>query len=313
MVLYQEPEDEWREDVCHQHHGEHSGDGHLCEGMECRVACHDQGTDADEHDQGGDDDGVLVGSQHLAAVGILVHCPFRHEDGVVVALAEDEGGEDDVDDVELHSAQCHDAQYPQPAHRHRHEREGGQLDAAERQPEEEEHDESAGEADVVEVVGEVVGDSAVHARHVKAVAALCVQGFLHSLDVLVLHRQHVDDMILSVATVCTEMGGEERFHERVEVADVVWAVTLVEQGVEIVEGVFCESLRLHVDAQGGLEFLLVAVHKLLPSLQPVALLRRGGDELRAGGIVVDVSLPGHLLQEGLQFLALVKCPVHGGV
>ena len=66
---------------------------------------------------------MLVGGKHLAPVSIFVHGSLCHEDGVVIALAEDEGGEDDVHDVELHVEDGHQSQYPQPTDSHRDERE----------------------------------------------------------------------------------------------------------------------------------------------------------------------------------------------
>ena len=88
----------------------------------------DEGANADEHDKGGDDDAVLVGSKHLAAIGILVLATFGDEDGVVVALSEDEGGENDVYHIELDAQQGHNAQYPHPAYSHREEGKHGELD-----------------------------------------------------------------------------------------------------------------------------------------------------------------------------------------
>ena len=38
-----------------------------------------------------------------------MHQTLRDEDGIVIALPEDEGGEDDIDDVETHVQQAHQA------------------------------------------------------------------------------------------------------------------------------------------------------------------------------------------------------------
>ena len=92
----------------------------------------DECADADEHYQGREDDAPFVGSKDGAFVNIFRDAALRHEDGVVVALTEDEGGEDDVDDVELDAQQRHDAQNPYPADSHRDEGYDGQLDASER-------------------------------------------------------------------------------------------------------------------------------------------------------------------------------------
>ena len=111
----------------------------------------DQGTDADKHKDTAEDDTVAVVFQHPLAVGIFVEQPFCDINGVVIALAEDECRQDDVDDVELDAAQMHDAQNPGPAHRQRQEGQKGQLQAPERETKEEEHHDAANIKDVVEV------------------------------------------------------------------------------------------------------------------------------------------------------------------
>jgi hypothetical protein len=57
--------------------------------------------------------------------------PFCHEDGIVVALTEDEGAQDDVDDIELNAQQRHDTQDPQPTDSHGQERQQRQGQTAE--------------------------------------------------------------------------------------------------------------------------------------------------------------------------------------
>ena len=71
---------------------------------------------------------------------VFVKRALCHEDGIVVALTEDEGAQDDVDDIELDAQQRHDAQNPQPTDGHGEERQQCQRQTAERSPEEEEHD-----------------------------------------------------------------------------------------------------------------------------------------------------------------------------
>ena len=105
-------EKERRDEVGHQHDAEHTDDGDGSQREHGRVLGHDKGAYANEHDQGGEYDALLVGSQKRLAVGELVTAPFGDEDGVVVALSEDECGEDDVYDIELHAAQTHHAENP---------------------------------------------------------------------------------------------------------------------------------------------------------------------------------------------------------
>ena len=77
--------------------------------------------DAYEHDQGREGNGAFVRSQHLAAVGAFVEAALGHKDGVVVALAEDERCQYNINYIKLYVQQPHDAQNPYPADGHRHE------------------------------------------------------------------------------------------------------------------------------------------------------------------------------------------------
>ena len=111
----------------------------------------DERADADEHEDAREDDAVAVVLQHPLAIGVFVEQPFRDEDGIVVALAEDEGGQDDVDNIKFDAAQVHDAQDPGPAHRQRQEGQQRQLQTPKREAEEEEHHDAAHIKDVVEI------------------------------------------------------------------------------------------------------------------------------------------------------------------
>lgn len=62
---------------------------------------------------------MLVRSQHLATISILIHGTLSHEDCIIIALTEDEGSQNDIDNIELHTEQSHNTQYPQPTHCHR--------------------------------------------------------------------------------------------------------------------------------------------------------------------------------------------------
>ena len=61
------------------------------------MTCYDQSTDSNKHNQCRNDDGMLVRSQHLATISILIHGTLSHEDCIIIALTEDEGGEDDYE------------------------------------------------------------------------------------------------------------------------------------------------------------------------------------------------------------------------
>ena len=151
VALHQPPEDQRRNDPCHQNHRKHADDGDLGEGMEGRMLGDNQRAHADKHDEGGDDDAVLKRGQQLLLIGKLVDQAVGDKDRVVVALSEDEGGQDDVDDIELHAQHAHDAQDPDPSQGHGEEGQQTQLQPSEGDPKEEEDNESAGETDIVEV------------------------------------------------------------------------------------------------------------------------------------------------------------------
>ena len=127
-------EDQWWHHPCHEHHCQHTYNSYLCQRMQGRMLGNNQRTDADKHNQCRDDDAVLERWQQLLLIGIFVDETVGDEDGVVVALSEDKGGQNDVDDVELHVEQTHDAQNPYPSQCHRQECQQCQFQSAERQP-----------------------------------------------------------------------------------------------------------------------------------------------------------------------------------
>ena len=90
-----------------------------------------QGSYADEHYHGRMEHAVLVGGKTFLPVGIFIHKTFGDEDRVVVALAEDEGGEDDVDDVEADVQQAHQSKDPEPADSQREEGQKAKFQTAE--------------------------------------------------------------------------------------------------------------------------------------------------------------------------------------
>ena len=153
-----EAEGQRRDDEGHEDYGEHTHDGDLSKGVKGWMTGYDEGADANEHDERREHDRPSIGGEHGTMVFVLIERALCHEDGIVVALAKDEGAQDDVDDIELNAQQRHDAQYPQPTDGHRQEGQQRQRQTAERGPEEEEHDAGTRPAYVVKVVGEMGGD-----------------------------------------------------------------------------------------------------------------------------------------------------------
>ena len=119
---YPKAEGQRRDDEGHEHHGEHTHNGDLGQGMEGGMTGYDEGANTNEHDKRREDDGPAIGGQHGTMVLVLIKGTFGHEDGIVVALAEDEGAQDDIDDIKLDAQQGHDTQDPQPADGHGEER-----------------------------------------------------------------------------------------------------------------------------------------------------------------------------------------------
>ena len=158
----QEAEEERREEVGHHHDGEHAHHRDLAQGAQRRVACEDHDAHADKHDGGREGDAVFVGGQRSASVGVFVNQPLGHEDGVVVALAEDERGQDDVDDVELHVEDAHQPKNPDPAERQRDKGDEAKLDPPHGEEQEDEDDEAADVEHIVEVVRQGSDHAARH-------------------------------------------------------------------------------------------------------------------------------------------------------
>lgn len=112
----------------------------------------DQDTDADEHDQRGEDDRLTELRQDRLTCPAFVEQTFHHEDSVVVTLTEDEGRQDDIDDIELQSEEAHDRNDPDPTEYHRHKSDEGYRQAAETEPQEQKDDERTGDTYIIEVI-----------------------------------------------------------------------------------------------------------------------------------------------------------------
>ena len=107
--------------------------------MQGRMAGENECADANEHDECRQDYAAFVGGEEWLPMHIFRDTALGHKDGIVVALSEDEGRKDDVDNVKLDAQNSQDAQNPYPADCHRNEGNDGQLDSTEGKPQEEEH------------------------------------------------------------------------------------------------------------------------------------------------------------------------------
>ena len=148
---------------------------------------HYQRAYANEHNQGGLQNAMLVGFEYRSAESVFTLAALGHENGVIVPLPENESGQYDIDYVEFDAEKAHYAEYPHPAHSHREKGDYREFKPSEGEPQEEEYYQRAGPAYIVEIVRKIVGKGAVHTRHVEAVGIAA----LHGLNVFRLHTQHV--------------------------------------------------------------------------------------------------------------------------
>ena len=72
---------------------------------------------------------------------VLMQESLQYEDAEIISHSENEGGENDVHDVELYPENAHHSNDEDPAQQHRQETQHGQLNAAEGQPQDEEDEE----------------------------------------------------------------------------------------------------------------------------------------------------------------------------
>ena len=95
-----------------------------------------QHAERNQHDERTEEDGLVELREHPVAGALFVERTFQHKNRVVVALSEEERGEDDVDDIELNTCQLHDAENPNPRDGHRQESDDAEPEAAKREAEE---------------------------------------------------------------------------------------------------------------------------------------------------------------------------------
>ena len=130
----------------------HADEGDCAERVHSRMLREDKNADADEHDGCREDNRLTVLRQHRFAGFVLVNKAFDNENGVIVTLAEDESGEDDVNDIELNTNELHDGDNPNPAECHRNEGNEREPETAEAEDEENEDNQAAAKADIIEVI-----------------------------------------------------------------------------------------------------------------------------------------------------------------
>ena len=183
---------------------------------------------------------MLIRGQHRAMVTVLADRSLCHEDGIVIALSEDECGEYHVDNIELDIEHAHQSENPHPTDGHRQEREHRQLETAEGEPQKEEHDEATRPPDIVEVVGETVGQRTVHLCNIEDVRGREV-GFRQCCPPLLAQRQHIDHAVVAVQTIGTDIRGKERRGERTEETDILWLETGGQQRLKRCEGISRKS------------------------------------------------------------------------
>ena len=238
------------------------------------MARKDQGADADKHDESRDDDALLVGREHAAAVGIFILAAFGDEDGVVVALTEDEGGQDDVDHIELYVQKRHEAQDPQPADGHGEEGDEGQLDVAERGPEEEENDEAAGPSDIVEVVGKAGGQRGVDLVQSEDVGGgrSVAQLRLGRLQLLGLEAEDVHDAMAAGNTVADNVARQHRLRQRGEALGRNGCEILADDVTELLEGRSVKAFVLSGFVKTFRQLLPMTGEEVAPESQALFLL-----------------------------------------
>ena len=96
------------------------------------MAGHDKGAHSDEHDGGRKENASLIGGKDSAAVLAFVNESLGDKNAVVIALSENECGENHVDEVEFDVEQVHRTQNPQPRHGHGKEGDEGMFELSER-------------------------------------------------------------------------------------------------------------------------------------------------------------------------------------
>ena len=162
MLLRQPSEHHRRQPAGHHHHHGHTHDGYFGQRPQGRMPADNQRAYADEHDNGGQDHAAPAGLQAAPARSVLGHQALGDENGIVISLAEDESGQNDIDDVELEAQQLHEPQYPHPTHSQRQEGHQAHLHTAQRQPQEGKDHEAADETDIVkrgrQGLGQMVAD-----------------------------------------------------------------------------------------------------------------------------------------------------------
>ena len=88
----------------------------------------------------------------MSTVGSFVYQAFGYKDAVIVALTENKGSQNDVDQIKPHIQQVHGTQNPEPRHGHRQESDKRVLKFFKRNPQKNKHNDTANPPDIIEVL-----------------------------------------------------------------------------------------------------------------------------------------------------------------
>ena len=163
--------------------------------------------------------------------------PFCHEDGIVVALTEDEGGKDDIHYVEFYAKESHESQYPYPTDRHRQERNYGKFDTSEREPKEYEYYSRTCYSYIVKIIGETVGNGTIHTLHIKAAR----EEFLGIMHVILLYPHPINDRISLLRCVDAYILHENGIRQRREIVKRPQLIVARCYLEEVIKGIVAES------------------------------------------------------------------------
>ena len=144
--------DDGRQVAGHGHHRNHSYHRHQAQRFQGRMLGKHQHAYANEHNDGTQHHGVAIGVKNLLSGFELVFQPLGNEDAVVISHTKDKGGQNNVDDIELQARQAHNSPDPNPAHGQRQEGNERKFQRAETDPQEDEHNKAANQADGIEIL-----------------------------------------------------------------------------------------------------------------------------------------------------------------
>ena len=141
-----------RQVASHGHHGNHANHRYQPQRTQRRMLGKSQNANADEHDNGAEHHGIAVGMENLLPRLKLIFQPLGNENAVIISHSKDEGGQDNIHDIELQARQAHDSPDPYPAHCQRQEGHQRKFQRPEADPEEDKDNQTANQADGVKIL-----------------------------------------------------------------------------------------------------------------------------------------------------------------